>query len=74
MAFDPIGAGLAPNTYGVRPTLATGLGDMKFGASQPYMPDGAKYESGGDDPAKKAAIQAQIRDLERTLAALKAQL
>jgi hypothetical protein len=64
--------------YGVRPGLATGLGTIdNFGASQQYMPGGAgtaEAKAGGDDPARKAAIQAQIRDLERTLAALKAQI
>jgi len=62
--------------YGVRSGLATGLGTIdNFGPSQQYMPGGAgTAEAKGEDPARKAAIQAQIRDLERTLQALKAQL
>jgi hypothetical protein len=63
--------------YGVRPGLATGLGTIdNFGPSQQYMPGGAgtAEAKAGEEPARKAAIQAQIRDLERTLAALKAQL
>lgn len=65
------------NPYGVRPGLSTGLGTIdNFGPSQAYMPGGAKYEGGPDpeDDQRRAAIQAQIRDLERTIQALKAQI
>lgn len=66
---------MADSAYGVRPGLATGLGTIdNFGPSQQYMPGGEGTAEMKEDPSKKAAIEAQIRELERTLAALKAQI
>jgi hypothetical protein len=75
------------NPYGVRPGLATGLGTIgNFGPSQQYMPGGSSYQDPGisvgseaasrasADDQRKRMIQQQIRELERTLAALKSQL
>lgn len=64
------------NPYGVRPGLSTGLGTINsFKGSKPYMPGGSKYEGGqGMSDEQRRAIQSQINDLERTIAALKAQL
>lgn len=62
--------------YGVRPGLATGLGTIKnFGASQQYMPGGSgTADAQPADDERKRAIQDQIRELERTIQALKGQL
>lgn len=74
------------NPYGVRSGLATGLGTIgNFGPSQQYLPGGSSYQeqaaSGSEEASRKSAedqkrrmIEQQIRELERTLQALKAQL